>query len=1155
MNGGRDRISPCSDRNRRLGGSMNITLSSSHHDTRSTFPLRRTSKYPSRFQSTPSKQVSTHQLLALVLLHLLSITANAMIYLEDPIQALIYDSLPDPPDRYTISNVFLSNLTEGALDDVRFKVGTPLHYLKVDSSDEEPVMVAPFVSDELPDEEVIDDEDEDTSLFTNVTNTDVDTTNETTTLPYQNSSTAATNETITTPAKNTTNSTLVFDRRTESTLPAWAADPPVSSPATSSSSSIPTREISGEYTDTIHHNPQITSNKADILITGSNGNTLTIAELLGFFNDSKLVFTTETEEEYVYYDSRQARFGSDLGPKGNAAFVNLMLPPRWGEEDLVIDSGDMGEEGVDIDVMIEYVDDHGSDGNVTTSFNNTNETMDNEIGSPQEDDQSERMRGLDDVDHLLGFHDESQTNVTEMEEQAQVNASNQTQTNTTEENQTDENVTIDATTVSSVNEIVNATVSDNDEEFSGQFDTHISSFFCLDDFLSWRSMIGSSSNAIVPPASSSSSSNNMINSTRGIALMVQRGRCTFENKAELAMVFNDLLASSGKSHRIDHIIVYNNGTIDNSNNGADGEEQLVEMLRVPDWSDTIYESHKKITVGMLYLTTLSGLDLLKRMSERQNELGISPYLDISWIRGRHLHIDLTKDDGQHDVGSLVGEDSVIHDDGAVTNGWFFPATLTRFCLSCGDEMDYGFYPFVLAPGDGQQYSPDQFGPTNWPFSGDDYEPQRWVEMIRKLMIAILVILLVGPVVLATHRWHTVGGTIRMTTDENGRRRVRVISPNLEVFVNGVPDTVETNGTKLDRAQVFALPQIVYKPSSSASGSNTSENEDGDSNTSVNENGDCQLLSPNVHGDNSAENGESPDSFRENDVRCNQDNTPTLTAQITPSGSEASDMFASSSCCPICIEEFEPGETLRVLPRCNHLFHLDCILPWLTERQGCCPQCRTPVLPDEFQRSRRSSPRRPSSVLRSFRRERRQEGEVSDTVSVLTPTRLFSDIEDDLGNNTTADEMPQESRDTVVPYGVQGNESRSSHEDEANPSSLDIMEQGIVSEGAPAGDHNASGNIGIDIAAAVSAVDIENSVSAASPGEDEEVRLTTDNTNTGVFERTYTNRDADVEDNIIDYDNRDSPGAESSNSEPPPVSSNDDDGGGFNAFLRYLNTPS
>jgi len=47
-------------------------------------------------------------------------------------------------------------------------------------------------------------------------------------------------------------------------------------------------------------------------------------------------------------------------------------------------------------------------------------------------------------------------------------------------------------------------------------------------------------------------------------------------------------------------------------------------------------------------------------------------------------------------------------------------------------------------------------------------------------------------------------------------------------------------------------------------------------------------------------------------------------------------------CPICIEDFEPGEKLRMLP-CGHAFHTECILPWLTRRQGCCPLCKKSVL--------------------------------------------------------------------------------------------------------------------------------------------------------------------------------------------------------------------
>jgi hypothetical protein len=33
----------------------------------------------------------------------------------------------------------------------------------------------------------------------------------------------------------------------------------------------------------------------------------------------------------------------------------------------------------------------------------------------------------------------------------------------------------------------------------------------------------------------------------------------------------------------------------------------------------------------------------------------------------------------------------------------------------------------------------------------------------------------------------------------------------------------------------------------------------------------------------------------------------------------------------------------LLPRCGHAFHTECILPWLTERQGCCPCCKALVV--------------------------------------------------------------------------------------------------------------------------------------------------------------------------------------------------------------------
>lgn len=43
-------------------------------------------------------------------------------------------------------------------------------------------------------------------------------------------------------------------------------------------------------------------------------------------------------------------------------------------------------------------------------------------------------------------------------------------------------------------------------------------------------------------------------------------------------------------------------------------------------------------------------------------------------------------------------------------------------------------------------------------------------------------------------------------------------------------------------------------------------------------------------------------------------------------------------CPICLSEYQPKETLRSIPECNHYFHAECIDEWL-RLNGTCPLCR------------------------------------------------------------------------------------------------------------------------------------------------------------------------------------------------------------------------
>jgi hypothetical protein len=49
-------------------------------------------------------------------------------------------------------------------------------------------------------------------------------------------------------------------------------------------------------------------------------------------------------------------------------------------------------------------------------------------------------------------------------------------------------------------------------------------------------------------------------------------------------------------------------------------------------------------------------------------------------------------------------------------------------------------------------------------------------------------------------------------------------------------------------------------------------------------------------------------------------------------------------CSVCLSEFEQDENLRLLPKCNHAFHLPCIDTWLRSHTNC-PMCRAPIVVD------------------------------------------------------------------------------------------------------------------------------------------------------------------------------------------------------------------
>lgn len=52
----------------------------------------------------------------------------------------------------------------------------------------------------------------------------------------------------------------------------------------------------------------------------------------------------------------------------------------------------------------------------------------------------------------------------------------------------------------------------------------------------------------------------------------------------------------------------------------------------------------------------------------------------------------------------------------------------------------------------------------------------------------------------------------------------------------------------------------------------------------------------------------------------------------------------SADCAVCLNEFAEEDRLRLLPKCKHAFHIDCIDTWLLSNSTC-PLCRRSLLPD------------------------------------------------------------------------------------------------------------------------------------------------------------------------------------------------------------------
>jgi len=235
-----------------------------------------------------------------------------------------------------------------------------------------------------------------------------------------------------------------------------------------------------------------------------------------------------------------------------------------------------------------------------------------------------------------------------------------------------------------------------------------------------------------------------------------------------------------------------------------------------------------------------------------------------------------------------------------------------------------------------------------------------------LRFVLFSLLIMAPCLRAAYLWWNGGGRIEFRRNERGRiTGLQYVRPTPYWFApsaqgQGRPERAQL----LTEEQVCALPEITYVKPADEEDTDDASTESSIAPVAPMESGKAEeeptiIVDP-ITADNKKESTTVVRSTTEAAIIVDNNNdeekgqahqdqaTNGESPETSPTAEEGSeDLTTSCTTCSICIDDFEEGERIRLLPKCKHAFHTDCLMPWLTERQGCCPLCKRSVLgPDD-----------------------------------------------------------------------------------------------------------------------------------------------------------------------------------------------------------------